>query len=85
MLDDRVINDFAQRLVPEAFTRRHSAHHVEIVDVRPSGAAAFDHWGRAAAPGGADRAVRMGRSSCPLRHRRSCRRHTLEVGRRPVL
>lgn len=44
LLDDRVINDFAQRLVPEAFTRRHTADRVEIVDARPSGAAAFDHW-----------------------------------------
>lgn len=44
MYDDRVIDDFAQRLVPEAFAHRHTAYDVNVVDTPASGSAAFDHW-----------------------------------------
>lgn len=43
MIDDRVITDFADHLVPEAFARRHTAHRVEVV-ATPAGGAAFRAW-----------------------------------------
>ncbi len=44
MIADRAITDFADHLVPEAFTRRHSAYRVEVVDRPPAGRKAFDRW-----------------------------------------
>lgn len=44
MFDDRVITDFADRLVPEAFARHHTAHRVDVVAERPRGADGFARW-----------------------------------------
>lgn len=44
MFDDSVITDFADRLVPEAFDRRHTAHRVEVVPERFHGGDAFLSW-----------------------------------------
>lgn len=44
MIDDRHITAFGQHLVPEAFSRPHTAHLVEQVEEVPHGADAFDRW-----------------------------------------
>ena len=44
MIDDRHIDAFGQNLVPEAFSRRHTAHLVEHVDDVPQGPDAFETW-----------------------------------------
>ncbi len=44
MLDDRAIAAFAAHLVPEAFTRRHTAHRVDVAEERLVGASGFARW-----------------------------------------
>lgn len=44
MIDDRIITDFAEHLVPEAFARPHTADRVEVVDVSDRGQEGFERW-----------------------------------------
>lgn len=44
MVDDQYLTAFADKLIPEAFQRRHSAYLVERMDDLPHGSDAFDRW-----------------------------------------
>src|SRR5680860_910354 len=44
VIDDRHIHAFGQRLVPEAFSRPHTAYLVERVEDVPRGPDAFERW-----------------------------------------